>query len=133
MRSGAQFPIILPLFAVLILTVVGFRYSEYVIHRNFTMDVYAPCDPLTETCFVSSCLPAENPGCPVGPYKKIEIKNADAPRCLENHQCTSFSCEGIVSCTTTYCSTESVGDGESCTGKPQIESDAASTTEKKSP
>jgi hypothetical protein len=134
MRSGNRFPVILPLFAVLILTVVGFRYNEYVIHRNFVMDVNAPCDPSTEACFTSSCSPAEDLGCPVGPYKKIEINNADAPRCLENHQCTHFACDGIASCTTTYCSSDVLADGESCTEKPQAETVTASTTtDKKSP
>ena len=132
MKWTKNVPIVLPLFVVFIMCVVLFRYYDYVIQHNFVMDVNAPCDTSTEQCFVQDCSPTDKPDCPGGPYKKIEIKNADAPRCLENHQCQSFSCDGIASCTTTYCSKDTLADGESCfqtatTSDPAIGTDKQSS------
>jgi hypothetical protein len=118
MKGSLRFPVVLPIFGILILAVIGFRYQEYVLYRHFPMTVYAPCNALEEKCFVSSCSPEEDIGCPIGPYKKIFIQNSDAPHCLENHSCDSFSCDGIASCETTYCGDDSVEDGESCSNLP---------------
>jgi hypothetical protein len=132
MKRIRNVPVVLPLLAVFILCVIIFRYYDYVIQRNFVMDVNAPCDTSTEQCFAVDCSPAEKPDCPDGPYKKIKIKNADAPRCLENHQCKFFSCGDIVSCTTTYCSSNSLTEGESCFQKPTTTIDSVSSTSKQS-
>ena len=115
MKLDPQFPILLSLFALIIIAVIGFRYYEYVLRGDFMMNVYAPCDPSVEKCFVSDCSPADDLSCPIGPYKKVEVREGDAPRCLEEHQCASFTCAGIASCTATYCSDATLEDGESCT------------------
>ena len=122
MKSGFRFPIVLPLFAILIVAVIGFRYYEYVLNHNFVMNVYTACNPAIEQCFVSDCSPADDLSCPPGPYKKIEIRSSDAPKCLEEHTCKDFRCDGIVSCTATYCSAETLEAGESCTEIPKISS-----------
>ena len=117
MKRVFQSPIsFLLLVAVLVFSVVGFRYYEYVVNRNFIINVYTACNPSTEQCFVSDCSPEDDLSCPNGPYKKIEIRDADAPQCLEEHTCTNFICGDIASCTATYCSEENLEEGESCAG-----------------
>ena len=126
-----RFSILWPLCALLIVGVIGFRYHEYVVNRHYIINVNTACDSSVEKCFISDCSPAEDLGCPNGPYKKIEIRNADAPKCLEEHQCTNFLCGTIESCKATYCSEESLDAGESCAETQNTEPlTAASTTEK---
>lgn len=107
----------LPILGVLILlVVVGYRYEQYVISRNFIIQVNTSCDPAKENCFISDCSPEDDLSCPDGPYKKVEILSADAPRCLQEHQCTEFTCDGIRDCKITYCAADILEDGESCSG-----------------
>jgi hypothetical protein len=96
-----------------LICVMGYRYYEYIYLRNFLLDVNVPCDPTTEQCFVADCEPG--PDCDSTPYAKVEIIAHDAPVCLEEHACESFSCDGINSCNVTYCSADSLVDGEVCT------------------
>jgi hypothetical protein len=92
--------------------VMGYRYYEYIYLRNFLLDVNAPCNPTTEQCFVADC--ELGPDCDDTPYKKVEILAHDAPQCLEEHSCETFSCDGISTCIATYCSSETLTGGEKC-------------------
>ncbi len=102
------------LIACLVAAVTGVSYYRYVVERNFVIQVNTACNPSAEQCFISDCSPADDLSCPVGPYKKIDILDAGAPPCLEEHSCSDFTCGGIASCNETYCSSENLGDGESC-------------------
>ncbi|MDB5244501.1 MAG: hypothetical protein JWN18_371 [Parcubacteria group bacterium] len=114
MKGESHFPVLVPLFALLIVIVIVFTYYRYVIQGDFIMNVVSGCDPTTEKCFLPSCSSAEDPSCPPGPYKKIVIRSGDAPRCLENHSCEHFACDNTSLCTETYCSDAVLEDGESC-------------------
>jgi hypothetical protein len=103
------------LFAIMVLAllcVAGYRYYEYINQRNFLLDVNVSCNPETESCFVADC--ESGPDCDETPYKKVEIIAHDAPACLEEHSCETFSCSGLVNCTVTTCSDNSLADGEKC-------------------
>lgn len=104
------FAIIFVLFCI----TVGYRYEQYIIKKNFTLEVNTVCDPSTEKCFQMDC-DATSPDCDTSTYKKVSILAHDAPKCLEEHNCESFSCAGISSCSITDCSTETFVDGEVCT------------------
>ena len=96
--------------------VIGFRYEEYVVRREFTLLVNAPCDPSVHICFVSDCSPKEDPGCYVGPYEKVEILSREAPVCLEERACSSFTCDSYKQCSISFCDESSLENGESCVG-----------------
>jgi hypothetical protein len=63
---------------------------------------------------VSDCSPEEDLECDSSPYKRVEILKSDAPSCLEEHTCDSFSCSGIENCSITLCSEDELEDGEKC-------------------
>ncbi len=100
----------------LVVVTVAYRYDQYVLHKNYIVNAQAPCDPTTEQCFVSDCTPGD-PGCDTSPYEKVTMSAAEAPACLEEHSCDSFSCAGSLSCSIAYCSDDTLEDGETCTAK----------------
>lgn len=91
---------------------VGYRYYQYMVKKNFILEVNVACDPNTENCFKADC---SGDGCDTSTYKKVTISAHDAPKCLEEHNCDTFTCTGISSCTMTYCSKDTLADGEVCT------------------
>jgi len=119
------------IFAIVIILfclVVGYRYQQYILNKNFTIEVNTSCDPNTEKCFKADC-DATSPDCDTATYKKVEILARNAPKCLEEHTCDSFSCDSIASCSITYCSTDTLSDGEICTeATPIIPAEVSTTT-----
>lgn len=101
---------------LVIAAVVAYRYYDYVVERNFTLDVYTNCDPTAHSCF-NLTDPSLGYGFEDGPYEKVNITAKYAPACLEEHTCSSFSCAGISEskCSITYCSADTLSDGEACT------------------
>ena len=99
-----------------LIVVVGMRYKQYIFDRHFQLKVSAVCNPETEKCFVSDCLPESDQECDTTPYKKVEIIDSFAPTCLEEHTCEYFSCDKISSdkCSVTYCSQDVLEEGEVC-------------------
>lgn len=100
--------------ALILLCIVGYRYYDYVYKGNFPLEVNAVCNPSIEKCFVSDCDPANDENCDTAPYKKVEISKNEAPICLEEHSCKTFSCSGLSNCAITYCSSDTLSDGEKC-------------------
>jgi hypothetical protein len=92
---------------------MAYRYEEYLVKRNFIMVANVPCDPSTEACFALDCDPGDAE-CEATPYKKAEILASEAPACVEEHTCESFSCDGASSCSVTYCAEDTLEDGELC-------------------
>jgi hypothetical protein len=90
--------------------IAGYRYKDYVIDRNFVLSVNTICDPSSELCFD----PVTDYSFNDFPYKKVEIIAKNAPPCLEEHMCESFSCDNIDGCTVIYCSEETKWEGELC-------------------
>lgn len=106
------FAIIFVLFCV----TVGYRYYQYMVKKNFILEVNVACDPAIENCFKADCV-ATSPDCDTTTYKKVSILAHDAPKCLEEHNCEGFTCDGIASCSITSCSADTLVDGEVCTSK----------------
>ena len=108
-------------FLILVTLVVIFnRYQQYVYNKNFILDVNTVCDPTIEQCFISDCTPGTD-SCDITPYKKVEILDLYAPKCLEEHSCSIFTCEEKKGdCSITYCSAENTVDGEKCLEKTKI-------------
>ncbi len=102
------------LVAALVVTVTNSRYSDYIRDRNFPLTVNTLCDVSIEPCFISDCSPDE-PDCDTEPYKKVEILRRDAPKCLEEHNCSSFVCPfDAQDCSVSVCDSQSVEEGEKC-------------------
>lgn len=113
MRNGSAI-----LVAIVLLAIAGTiwqRYDQYVLKGNFYLEAYASCDPATEMCFVADCPPEEDLECDASPYKKIEMVEREAPKCLEEHTCDTFSCPANSgNCSVTYCSEDTLDEGEVC-------------------
>lgn len=100
---------------LLLVIVAGYRYEQYVMARNFTFFANTACDSSLHDCFIADCSPEEDGlGCPNGPYAKVELSASDAPKCLSEHSCKSFSCDGLEDCEITYCSEDILDEGEIC-------------------
>ena len=78
---------------LIVALVVGARYYTYIVKRDFLIEASTICDSSTEACFTADC-DTEDPECDLTPYKKVEIVANEAPECLEEHRCESFTCEG---------------------------------------
>ena len=105
----------LMVFALIVLVVVGYRYKDYILDNNFLLDVHAECGSNEGTCFSPNCSEEGELGCDSVPYKKVEILASEAPKCLEEHACKNFFCSiDQASCNITYCSEESLEEGEEC-------------------
>jgi hypothetical protein len=103
------------LMALLLTVLVGYRFYDYAIGKNFTIDIYTDCNPAEHSCFLLEDLDMGY-GIEDGPYERVSIVSKHAPACLEEHSCEDFTCEGLPeeSCTITYCSEDTVGEGEVC-------------------
>ena len=104
----------LSLIVLFILFFVFYRYYQYAVVKNFVLEVNTICNSKLESCFDAS----EDLSFGQNPYKKVSIIAHYAPKCLENHDCESFSCsedlKNISQCKITYCSDDTKVDGESC-------------------
>lgn len=99
---------------LLIFIVGGYRYHQYIIDKNFILELNTICNSEKENCFISS-----DPGINFGqnPYEKVYIIAQYAPKCLEEHSCDSFSCPVSLDsskCKIFYCSEDSKSDREEC-------------------
>lgn len=94
--------------------IVGYRFHQYMVERNFVIEVNTTCDSKVENCFSAS----EDLSFGQNPYKKVKIIAHYAPKCLEEHNCESFTCPNDVGnsseCEITYCSNDTKVDGEEC-------------------
>ena len=111
-KSSLKYLYILLLLCIIF--VVFYRYKQYVINRNYILEVTTICDPDLETCFS----PSVDFGFSDKPYKKVTITANIADKCLEEHNCESFSCPLELNssdiCKIEYCSDENKLDGEKC-------------------
>jgi hypothetical protein len=113
-------------FIATVLVVMGARYYDYVIKEDYLLEVHTNCDSTSEACFVVDC-DNEDPDCDLTPYKKVEIVAHVAPKCLEEHTCEAFSCEGLGECYLTYCSDEVLEDGEKCSNLSELNNENVAT------
>ena len=111
MKSSEKYFIFI--FLVIILSIILYRFKDYIIDRNFDLIVNTKCSEGEKNCFKSDCTPG--PDCDETPYKKVQISSNGAPKCLEEHTCENFTCnENYKKCSITYCSNETLSDGEVC-------------------
>jgi hypothetical protein len=103
---------VLSVIVLLLLILIGYRYNNYILHKDFIIDATAPC--ITGgTCFMADCAPGDA-SCDPTPYVKVSLPAAEAPECLVNNDCDQFSCEGLQGCQIIYCSQDVLDDGETC-------------------
>lgn len=108
----------LTLLVLAILGIVGYRYNQYVLDKQYVVDAAAPCDSTQNSCFVADCSPDEDANCDVTPYEKVELPGALVPDCLLENSCDAFTCNDENNCVITYCSPDNTEDGEACTAAP---------------
>jgi hypothetical protein len=112
--TNKNFNLFFVILLLLVLIVVGYRYKIYLADKNFIGEVNTICDLKTEKCFS----PSADFGFLDTAYKKVRIIANRAPKCLEEHNCESFSCPTDLKnnneCQITYCSADTKIEGEEC-------------------
>jgi hypothetical protein len=101
------------LLALLGVVVAGWGYHTYFLERDFIVHTTTECDPETEACFMW-CGDGE---CEQDYYKKIDKNARYIPVCDSYAtECEPLSCgAGEADCKVTWCSSETIEDGEVCT------------------
>lgn len=88
------------------LAIFLYRYEEYIIRKNYIIQVNTACDKTSEFCFTEDDSIF---------YKKVTIRAKDAPSCLQEHNCSNFSCDSLISdCRIEYCSNNTKAESETC-------------------
>jgi hypothetical protein len=105
---------LLVLIILVVVFVIMYRYDQYIIKKNFILEVSISCDSSKETCFVMDCSVDIDPDCDKNPYKKIKISATYAPICLEEHTCDDFTCDNLNDCSTLICSDDNKESWETC-------------------
>ncbi len=117
---------ILPVvFVLALLAAVAWNYSTFFIDRDYLVYSEISCDPEMESCFSWVCGEEDNE-CDDSPYKKIELAAASLPLCdmYTNEECPEPTCNtNDETCTITYCSDETLEEGEICTDFEETESE----------
>jgi hypothetical protein len=104
---------------IIIFAVIGFKYKQFFLDQDFTFITRVSCSPTTEHCFRTTC----DGECDISsniifmdgsPYKRVSLPRYNAPQCLEETTCPNFKCKESDKCSITYCSSETLEDGEEC-------------------
>lgn len=106
--------IFLVILGVFVLIVAGHNFERYHVASDYPLHVFTNCDSTKNSCFGADP-DIGDPTFQSGTYEKVEMIASGAPHCLDEHTCTDFTCDGIADCQITYCSEETIEDGESCT------------------
>ncbi len=117
---------------LILLIVIGVRSYDILIQRNFLIEAAIKCDSNLEVCFVWDCNSEEDLSCDRTPYKKIELPAPNAPHCLEENNCSEFSCNTSEGCMNIYCTDETREEWEICTEVPITLSETATSSEEAS-
>jgi len=110
MKGSTSFLLLL---VVIVGIIAGHNSLRYYLNKGYPIHAVIACNPTMHTCFVADPATAD-PAYQTEPYAKVVIDNANAPKCLDEHTCTDFSCIGITGCSIEYCSASTTEDGESC-------------------
>lgn len=95
---------------VLFSLVLASAYFHFIIERTYEVSKQVPCDPKTDSCFVSDCEANDSTCDSTRTYKKIV-----APAKYAGLDYEKFICEaGNLHCKIITCSPETVEDGEKC-------------------
>lgn len=103
------------IFTLLVAVCVN-NFVHYYALKDYELYTFVACDPDVHSCFKTD---PEFSGFffHEWPYSKVSIMARHAPVCLDEHNCETFTCEGLgSSCSITYCSEEVLEPGEVCLG-----------------
>ncbi len=110
--------ILLVIFFLLLIGTVSVTVYKYGIKKDYLISGQAPCDIQTEACFYFPCEEGDDTCNPVEIeyYKKVEKKASNIELCDPAVEgCNPLVCSaGEESCTVTYCSADTVDEGEEC-------------------
>lgn len=111
---GRFLPILIALLAVT--TLLGAAVARYLAYADgdYLIIASVPCDATTGSCFVAECGAEIGSDCDGLPYAKATLLAREAPACIEEHSCTTFSCEGREVCSVISCGDDTVAEGERC-------------------
>lgn len=102
---------------VLVFGIIAHNYDRYYLVRHFPVHAFTLCDTAAHSCFESAG--DQDLSYQSGPYEKVEMDAAYAPSCLEEHTCSDFSCGTTGTCAITYCSEDTLEEGETCSAPAQ--------------
>lgn len=111
----SKHPLLYTLFPLCVLA-IGFSFFRFMVAGNYMVSYEGECDPATHSCFTG----CEDEGCTTVYYYSQVEKSAsdvlaqcgpDITDCVEASVCLPSG----MDCSVTYCSAESVSEGEACT------------------
>ncbi len=118
--------ILLTVFLLLLIGTIAVTVYKYGIKKDYLIAGQAPCDIQTEACFYFPCEEGDAT-CDLAEieyYKKVEKKAYNITLCDPAVEgCNPLVCtEGENDCTVTYCSSDTLDEGEECsTATPAIQ------------
>jgi len=115
--------ILLIIFSLLLIGSVAFTIYKYGIEKDYLIVGQSSCDPITESCFFIPCVEGDGTCNPadIQYFKKIERKAFNVELCDPAVVgCDPLACfKNEKDCSTTYCSTDTLDDGEECSTSTQ--------------
>lgn len=124
-------------FVAVALSIFATFYRIFIV-RDYFVDVETVCSPETEACFARDVCDTEDGSCgeddtplETSYYKTVERKAFAFPKAcvsgsLDSPACADLSCQpGEAECTETFCSDETVPEGEICVGPGFVPEDVA--------
>ena len=110
--------ILLTVFLLLLIGTISVTVYMYGVKKDYFVSGQASCDPAVESCFYLPCAEDDDTCDPanVEYYKKVEKKASNLELCdPAAGDCDPLVCSvGEESCTVTYCSADTVDEGEEC-------------------
>jgi hypothetical protein len=110
--------ILLTVFLLLLIGTISVTVYMYGVKKDYLVSAQASCDPSTESCFYLPCAEGDDTCDPanVEYYKKVEKKASNLELCDPAVEgCNPLVCtDGEKGCTVTYCSADTLDEGEKC-------------------
>ena len=110
--------ILILIFALVIVSTFLWKYHTILQKHDFIIDTHIACDSSVNVCFTTVCDVESGEDCTDAVYAKLQKRAIDIPLCDKfKDNCPELTCAiGEPDCSITYCSDESLDDGESCVG-----------------
>jgi len=97
--------VLLLVFIGLIILTVTSSYYKFMVASDYIVESTAPCDPLTESCFIEACEEGSDEECTTT-YYKIVYRNAQNVSCDFDNTC-DYSCSiDEADCGDIFCNPE---------------------------
>ncbi len=101
------------LIIVIVLLIVGYRFEQYKVEKDFLLFTTIECSEGDTGCFTLECS-GDDLECDPTPYKKVVIQADGASSCLFEHDCVDFVCNETENCEIIICDDSSIEEGETC-------------------